>query len=268
MPSFPAFKLRSMTWMGGKYLTGPFIKHNLPWSSRQAYIEPFAGMLSVLLNRDPVAIEIVNDANDRICNFWQVLRDNHDQLVDKLRKTPWAKDEFVNCIRTLDEGCDVERARKFVAVCIQSMIKTENSKPYNWTLETHGGSVKRRMFCEHGHADKLAQRIENMQIENADACKFLERLFLKEWDNREVLIYCDPPYRNATKESNSEYAASLDFDSFKSILKAAPEGIKIAISGYHGDYDDLGWRKETLDWMLVGGGRKKGSMDSELNACG
>ena len=57
---------------------GPWIAKMLPY--RRMYVEPFAGMLGVLLQREKSRIELVNDRDGMISAFWECIRDYPDKL--------------------------------------------------------------------------------------------------------------------------------------------------------------------------------------------
>jgi hypothetical protein len=60
-------------WFGGKSRAAPLIWRAL--GRVDAYCEPFAGSLAVLLgNPDPPAVEVVNDLDCMVANFWRAVR--------------------------------------------------------------------------------------------------------------------------------------------------------------------------------------------------
>ena len=72
-------------------IIGLFQPHNL-------YIEPFAGGAQVLLRKLPSAREIVSDTNSDIINFYTILQQQPDALI-----------ELVNPIRHTREAFDLRR---------------------------------------------------------------------------------------------------------------------------------------------------------------
>ena len=50
------------------------------------YVEVFAGAIWVLLEKEPVKIEIINDINGDLINFYRVIQDKDkcNQLINKL----------------------------------------------------------------------------------------------------------------------------------------------------------------------------------------
>jgi hypothetical protein len=60
-------------WFGGKSRAAPLVWRAL--GRVRAYCEPFAGSLAVLLgNPDPPAVEVVNDLDAMVANFWRAVR--------------------------------------------------------------------------------------------------------------------------------------------------------------------------------------------------
>jgi len=63
------------------------------------YCEPFAGSGVILLNRKPSSVETYNDLDGEVCNFFRVLRDHKDELVEKIGLTPFSREEFALACR-------------------------------------------------------------------------------------------------------------------------------------------------------------------------
>lgn len=84
-------RLSALYWPGGKSGNGAgvgrWIADQLPWRYSSCYVEPFAGMLGVLLQRKPVQTEIVNDSDERVVNWWRVVRDRHLDLLGWTKRT-------------------------------------------------------------------------------------------------------------------------------------------------------------------------------------
>ena len=104
-------KLIAFGWYGGKFSHLGWLLPLLPKCHH--YCEPFAGSAAVLLNREPSPIETYNDLDGEVCNFFRVLREQRDTLVEKIALTPFSREEFsVAC--ELDPGKGpLERARRF-----------------------------------------------------------------------------------------------------------------------------------------------------------
>src|SRR5258706_9289998 len=91
-------------YYGAKARLAPWIVGLMP--GHDAYIEPFAGSAAVLLAKKPVRFEVINDLDGQVVNFWRVLRDHTDALVLALARTPYARDEYLDCRDGTVEHCD------------------------------------------------------------------------------------------------------------------------------------------------------------------
>ena len=225
----------ALCYYGGKssirQLTRWIVSH-IPWDYRTAYIEPFAGMCGVLLSRKPVSTELVNDANKRLINWWQVVRDRPEELAHLLDWTHQKSDiEFDAARRDLDCADPVRRAAAFTIVVNGSLQHTDaahNSISHRYTPSGGGSKLW-------GRADilRLRDRMAGVQLTTLDACELLERTIPSD----EAMIYVDPPYRTAHTDN---YRFLPDFDRLQELL-LAQKG-KVAVSGYNDEWDRLGWR--------------------------
>src|SRR3990170_3736536 len=105
-------KLIAFGWYGGKFSHLGWLLPLLPECHH--YCEPFAGSAAVLINREPSPIETYNDIDGEIVNFFAVLRDKKDELVEAIGLTPFSREEFFVAVTTNGgQISDVERARRF-----------------------------------------------------------------------------------------------------------------------------------------------------------
>src|SRR5690348_7936973 len=58
------------------------------------YCEPFAGSAAVLLNRNPSLIEVYNDIDGDVANFYRVLREHCDELECVIKLTLFSQEEL------------------------------------------------------------------------------------------------------------------------------------------------------------------------------
>ena len=148
---------RALGWVGGKSFygthgTGRWITSLLPPAeATYTYVEPYSGMLGVLLQRRPAKREIVSDLDDDLINWWTVVRDKPDALGELLEWTPsWSSALFAEACQNLDHQDDVKRAYYFTLAChwvrggMMARIR-ERPKVLDGTAEGKGadGLIKR-----------------------------------------------------------------------------------------------------------------------------
>ena len=82
-----------MSYAGGKQLIADRVIELL--QPHDHYIEPFFGSGAVLFAKSPSRLETVNDLDDRLVNFWRVLRDRPEELAWACAMTPHSRQEFL-----------------------------------------------------------------------------------------------------------------------------------------------------------------------------
>ena len=235
-----------MPWVGGKSVTrkdgnGAWIASLLPpVQSGQTYIEPFAGMLGVLLQRAPSANEIVNDADKRVLNWWRVVRDQPEELARSLELTPNSRIEHAEAAAA--NQCEgVEGARAFTIAALQSFGRgaTGKNDTRSWLRRQDGRNEQRTWHAGlPSRIPALAERIKAVYLEHGDAVPLVAELGALP----HAILYCDPPYGGV----GSGYIHDVDRHAlFEALLGAKA---RVAISGYGEEWDGLlaeGWRKHT-----------------------
>ena len=241
-------QLKTMAYWGGKnpnwkYGTGVWISQFLPYS--RMYVEPFAGMLGILLQRKKSPIEIVNDLDGMLYSYWKCVRDYPDELGHKLANTPTCRRTFERAKTIRDDfvsGKNVELVEiaHSVAVILQFGFNgrlTSNSMP----ISIFGKRKNIRGVGE--NMAKLHQRISVIEIENVCVLKLLDKLK----DVSDTVIYCDPPY--PSKKQNEYNFDIPNMSDFVDLLKKQKG--RVAVSSYDGDFDVLDWHKELLDVQVA-----------------
>ena len=229
-----------MSWYGGKAAVGrkigPWINSLLPRDRDVTYIEPYAGMLGVLLGRPRSKTEIANDLNARVVNWWEVVRDRPDEFKYKLDHTPRSEQLFRDAIATMDDGTCVERAVKFHIVVMLG-IAHGDGVPGGFAV-VYMAAMPRAPHWFAKRIPALARRVAGVEMTCSPATDILARYA----DDANAVVYCDPPYRTA---DTSTYAVDQqDHDETVDLLKM--QRGRVAISGYRDEWDELGWQRHEL----------------------
>ena len=253
-----AIRYRPLPYYGGKRGNGlgKWIAGLLPWEKHSAYIEPFAGMLGVLLVRDPVDTELVNDINDRVINWWGQVRDRPAKFGWLTENTPRSRKALEWAISAVDdpEETQLYRALAFHIMVSQSMNSGDNCRAASDWKRT---LTPRKSGFQHDQEDfqLLSERLRNVQLDNTDALKLLRRTV----DRPEAVIYCDPPYPSAYTQAYKY--EQLDYDRLAELLSA--QSGAVAVSGYPGEWDSLGWDCEKKTRTVVAASTHKSKLQVE-----
>ena len=241
-----AGKLIAFGWYGGKFNHLNWLLPLLP--SCHHYCEPFAGSAAVLLNRDPAPVETYNDIDGDVANFFRVLRDQKDKLVEAIGLTPFSREEFYLALSRTDNNIsDLERARRFFVRARQARTGlAQTASLGRWancknTSRAGMSGVVSRWLGSVQDLPAIALRLLRVQIENRPALEAV-----KLYDDKNTLFYCDPPYVHASRGDSKAYGFEMSDAEHRELARVLRKVKgRVAISGYRCDLmDELykGWR--------------------------
>lgn len=81
-----------LRYVGSKRRLAKAICQFMP--AHRCYVEPFGGSAAVLLAKCVSPVEVYNDFDETLVNFFRVCRTDHARLVDALRLLPYARSTF------------------------------------------------------------------------------------------------------------------------------------------------------------------------------
>lgn len=189
----------ALRYHGGKWRLAPWIISHFP--PHRIYVEPFGGAASVLLRKPRSYAEIYNDLASEIVNLFVVLRsERRDELIEALRLTPFAREEFEESYLPSDDDC--EMARRLV---IRSFMGF-GSDGHNVAVRTGFRAASNRSGTTPAHdwanfppaLAAVAERFVGVVIENRPAVDVM-----RQHDCADALHYVDPPYMPATRSQKS-----------------------------------------------------------------
>lgn len=241
-------KVIAFGWYGGKYSHLDWLLPLLPESFH--YCEPFGGSAAVLLNRTPSPVETYNDLDGELVNFFKVLREEKEKLIEAIGLTPFSREEFAKACKLDPSLSSFERARRFYVRARQvrtglaqtaTVGRWANCK--NTSRNGMSGVISRWM----GGIEDLsyiAERLLRVQIENRPANDVI-----KLYDSPKTLFYCDPPYVHGTRGDSKAYVHELTDDQHRQLAKVlnSVKGM-VALSNYQCDlmdelYPSPKWKK-------------------------
>lgn len=241
--------LLAFPYFGGKFY---HVREIIPLMCKlNGYCEPFGGSASILINREPCELEVYNDLNNDIVNFFRVLRENPEELIRRIELTPYSRQEFRNCLEFYDNCSDpIERARMFYVLVRQSVnsvfslkVLTEKS----WSFIKHPKyrhSSKMSAVSSAGEwLDLIAKRLKNVTIENDDAIKVIKR-----YDSEDMMFYCDPPYPHECREFIDAYEYEMSDEQHIELYEVLSRCRgKIMVSSYENEL----YNKLYKDWIKI-----------------
>ena len=197
-------KVIAFGWYGGKFSHLEWLLPLLP--ACHHYCEPFAGSAAILLNRDPSPVETYNDLDGEVVNFFRVLRDKKERLVEAIGLTPFSREEFAVACTLDSKVSDFERARRFYVRARQvrtGLAQTASigrwANCMNTSRQGMSGVISRWLGAVED-LPLIATRLLRVQIENRPAADVI-----KLYDSKDTLFYCDPPYVHETRGDSKAY---------------------------------------------------------------
>lgn len=216
----------------------------------KTYVEVFGGAAHLLFAKSPSPVEVYNDIDGRLVNFFKVLQNPEKamRMLYILANTPYSRQIHDEYQDTLDEGDEVERAVKFFVVIWQSYSGGINNV---WGYSV---SSKRVMPASYLGAINLLPlvhyRLQRVYIESDDFRKIIPR-----YDTKDTFFYLDPPYVLSTLKSSLPYVAMSDKDHEDLVDILLGVSGKALLSGYPNKiYERLersGWNFVDVDRLLA-----------------
>lgn len=225
---------------GAKWQLAEWILSHLP--PHVHYIEPYAGSLAVFFNKQPAPHEVVNDLDDRIVNFFKVVRERGEELAQLIELTPYARSEYYASYE--ETGDPLEDARRFLVRSWQA----HGFKMYCRTGWRNNGvkslqpvtvlwnDVPRRIRV-------VINRLKQAEIESTPAIALIER-----YNAPDALIYADPPYPLSTRKNRKLYRHEMTDDDHLLLLDTLDRHAgPVVLSGYHCELYD----KRLSHWRAI-----------------
>jgi DNA adenine methylase len=200
-------------------------------------------------------LETYNDLDGNVVNFFQVLRDQPDELIRKISLTPWARAEYELSLYPPKQENAIESARRFFVAhwmgFRQSLKTTAGQVRFNIADRKNPG-----VLYQDG-LDELANRLIGVQIE----CKPYTYVIDKH-DMPGTLIYFDPPYVAETRRHDNVYMVEFtekDHIAAAELLRSA-KGY-VVVSGYACPlytelYENHGWERKDKEAQTNSGGKR------------
>jgi DNA adenine methylase len=175
-------------------MLAPWIISHFP--EHRTYVEPFGGAASVLLQKPRTYSEVYNDLDGEIVNLFRVVRDDGAELIEKLKMTPFAREEYRLSFMPCEDPMEQARRtviRSFMGFGSNSLCR--NIKSGFRANSSRSGTTPAHDWAHYPEVlREIIERLRGVVIERKEA----EAIILQH-DAPETLHYCDPPYVHASR---------------------------------------------------------------------
>jgi DNA adenine methylase len=221
----------------------------------QKYDEVFLGGGAVYWTKEPAPVEVINDMDGFVANFYKVVKTDFTALKSLIESIPISR-------KAHDGACimrqhpefftDVQRAWSFfymtntsIFSILENAMNTPTTDPK--PIKTYNNKVER--FLE-----TYSERLKNTFIESRDALYCLTR-----HDSPDTFHFIDPPYFNANMGHYGGYTRQ-DFEALLEVCGGLNG--KFLLTCYPSDVLDtyaarFGWIVEQHDMSLSAGAKGK-----------
>ncbi len=285
-------KRPALRYYGAKWNLAPWIIDH--FGTHEVYVEPYGGSAAVLLRKERSLIEVYNDLDMEVVNYFYVLREFPERFMELVALTPFALTEFSlsqssfsSCLEFLsdvfvpDRPFDwvpygkelskmIEAARLFYVRSYQGIsgLTLPTSKKSDWQtgfrrqkVFSRGNNGAKMMtpaavtFMQTSHLRALADRLRGVIIDNLTAPDCIRK-----YDSANTLFYIDPPYVQSTRGRGAQagYRHEMSDEEHLGLLEmlVGLEG-QVVVSGYASElYDGMlsSWKRHVRKARINGAG--------------
>jgi DNA adenine methylase len=190
-----------ITYYGGKQ---SLLNHILPLiPPHTIYCEPFFGGGAVFFAKPPSEVEVINDINGEVVNFFKVVQTQFDELQAEIKGSLHSRELFkrANAIYQFpDMFSQVKRAWAFWVLTNQGFAGQIGSWGFGKTNTKETALASKRIAFVKAYAERLSK----VQIEHNDALKVIDRC-----NDKTAFHYIDPPYYNSNMGHYDGYTPKM-----------------------------------------------------------
>ena len=153
---------------------------------------------------DTSQVEVINDRNDELVNFWRCLRDHRLELIDKLRFRLLSQRDFyrVRDRKTVENMSEIDRAAEFYWT-IKMSFGGKRGHRSTFGYAKKGGTKPRFNLKDHvlSTLEAAQARLAEVYIFNEDFEAVMDR-----FDSSKTFFYADPPYYGCETAYDVDFA--------------------------------------------------------------
>ncbi len=244
-PKRPTLRYHGGKWRLAPWIISHFVQHKV-------YVEPFGGGASVLIRKPRSYAEVYNDIEGEIVNLFRVLRSDPERLIETVRLTPFARDEFELSYKPTEDP--IEQARRTLVRCgmgFGSSALSHVKTGFRGSATRSGTTPAHDWANQPANLILIAERLRGCVVENRSGMEVMAY-----HDSPSTLHYVDPPYVHSTRlwtNCKDAYRHEMTEDDHRELaqflktLKGA-----VYVSGYPSDlYTEIydGWQLDTTEAM-------------------
>lgn len=173
-----------IAWPGGKRA---LVRRLLPLiPAHRNYVEVFAGSAKLLFAKESSKLEVLNDINGDLINFFRVAKHRPSHLAERMEQECIHAARFRDLIADPHRQCELDRAVRFAYLAWYSF----GGKGLHFArASAKNPEVKHPLDSVREVFERTSARLSRVLIEQRDFHEILNR-----YDHRDTFFYLDPPY--------------------------------------------------------------------------
>lgn len=245
-----------MTYYGGKQKLVPTILPLFP--EHDLYTESFAGGAALFFAKEPSEMEVLNDLNSEIINFYRVVKEDFISLQKMIAITLHSRKQHQDADVIYNNPHLFNNLQRAWAVWVLASQSFASGLDKAWGYDKAKNTTTKKIHNKGAmFTEEYAIRLQNVQLECADALYIISSR-----DTPRAFHYQDPPYFN----SDCGHYGGYTEEQFEKLLKLNAEiSGKFLLSSYPSDIlakyvKKCGWHQIMVEQQVSvnkGKGKKK-----------
>lgn len=236
-----------ITYYGGKQKLASIIIELIP--QHNLYAEPFCGGAAVFFQKKPSQVEVLNDRNGELINFYQVIKDQFEALQHEIALSLHSRRLHEHAWVIYNNPELFTAVKRAWAVWILSSQGFAGKLDAVWGYDRADDSTSRKIYFNKTEFTTLyCQRLEKVQLECKDAL-----YIIRSRDSEDSFFYCDPPYFNSnlghykgyTKQDFEQLLYALSQIKGKFLLSSYPSDLLAGFTNHHN------WAQISFEQMVT-----------------
>jgi DNA adenine methylase len=181
--------------------------------THRLYNEPFCGGAAIFFSKVPSHIEVLNDTNKELINFYRVLQNRYVELESMVKVTLHSRHLHKDARVVYDNPHLFDEVKRAWAVWVLSTQSFCSQLDNSWGYDRSDNTTTKKITNKRNQFSEVyAERLQNVQLECTDALYIIQSR-----DSAETFHYCDPPYFNSDCGHYDGYSEQ-DFENLLTLL--------------------------------------------------
>lgn len=248
-----------VTYYGGKQ---QMAKHILPLiPEHNLYCEPFCGGAAIFFAKEKSNVEVLNDTNRELINFYRVVQNEFAALEKEIQISLHSRDLHRRAYVIYNNPDMFPELKRAWALWMLSVQGFAGKLDGTWGYDVKKNTTSKKIANKRNYFSvDLAIKLQNVQLECADALYIMHAR-----DRDDSFFYVDPPYYNSNMGHYDGYSIN-DYEELlqtlanlkgKFMLSSYPSPI---LTQYTKEY---GWKTKSFDSKVSVNGKAKRKTKTE-----